>query len=63
MSMKNSSDILGIRTRDFPTCSAVPNAHPNMGSTSLNDEFVLVLSCVRDSLMMAPWRRNMSGII
>jgi hypothetical protein len=24
MSMKNSSDIIGNRTRDFPTCSAVP---------------------------------------
>jgi hypothetical protein len=24
MSMKNSNDIIGNRTRDFPTCSAVP---------------------------------------
>jgi hypothetical protein len=26
MSMKNSSDNIGIRTRDLPTCSAVPQS-------------------------------------
>jgi len=27
MSMKNSNDTIGNRTRDLPTCSAVPHLH------------------------------------
>ena len=39
MSMKNSNDTLGNRTRDLPTCRAVPQptAPPHAPSSSVDD--------------------------
>jgi hypothetical protein len=40
MSMKNSNDTIGNRTRDLPACSAVPQF---VTSTGINSDFILLI--------------------
>jgi hypothetical protein len=50
MSMKNSSDTIGNRTRDIPICSVVPHVHVVIHSTSIIYlEGTLQCPCVPES--------------
>jgi len=57
MSMKNCNDIIGNRTRDLPTCSAVPQptAPPRsarLSSTGLNNDVVCFILIHFSALIM-----------
>ena len=57
MSMKNSNDTMGNRTRDLPDCSAVPqrNAPPPAPSISKIFKSKMVAVLDRDMLNARPW--------
>ena len=65
MSMKNSNDISGNRTRDLPACSAVPQTtHPNLypfeaisiGDTLLNEHCLFTLIILRKHIKMSTFK-------
>ena len=65
MSMKNSSDTIGNRTRDLPTCSAVPQPialrrapytkHHEFGYIPTRSAAVMWPSCVRTGTHLSLW--------